>query len=136
MKIVLEILRNTYPFNYTEYNVFVNGNELYPDESLKLRNHSPDGFSVGYHGSGCAQLALAILLRITDQETAISKYQDFKSKVISQLDRGGFTGHISIPSHYLNIIEKDPFLSKENDDDDENIVIEEIGIKMIIPINN
>ena len=26
-----------------------------------LYNHSPDGFSWGYHGSGCAQLALALL---------------------------------------------------------------------------
>lgn len=26
-----------------------------------LRRHSPDGFSWGYHGSGCAQTALAIM---------------------------------------------------------------------------
>ncbi len=33
-----------------------------PAESLKVENHSPDGFSWGYKGSGPAQLALAILL--------------------------------------------------------------------------
>ncbi len=33
-----------------------------PADSLKVENHSPDGFSWGYHGSGPTQLALAILL--------------------------------------------------------------------------
>ncbi len=51
---------------------------LTPDESLKHRNHSLDGFSWGYGGSGPSQLALAVLLKVTDPETALSLYQQFK----------------------------------------------------------
>ena len=53
--------------NSGEEKVDVVGNDdsslpLNVEESLKLRNHSPDGFSWGYNGSGPSQLALAILL--------------------------------------------------------------------------
>lgn len=68
-----------------------------------LVNHSPDGFSWGYLGSGCAQLALAILADATDDETALLHYQEFKKRVISKLPmREGWSlthsevmGHIS-----------------------------------------
>jgi hypothetical protein len=47
--------------------------------SLKLRNHSPDGFNWGYGGSGPAQTALAILLDATgDEKVAQYHYQQFK----------------------------------------------------------
>ena len=46
--------------------------------SLAVWNHSPDGFAWGYGGSGPAQLALAILLRVTDQTEAVANYQAFK----------------------------------------------------------
>lgn len=74
---------------------------------LELRNHSPTGFEWGYGGSGPAQLALAILadhfgdVRATDQYDArapsyrspdfafkaLQFYQDFKWKVIANLNR-------------------------------------------------
>lgn len=54
------------------------------EPSLKLRNHSPTGFSWGYHGSGPSQLALAILLDFTrDEDVALSHYQDFKRAFIA-----------------------------------------------------
>lgn len=68
--------------------VYLNGKILHPQKSQKVWNHSPDGFAWGYGGSGPAQLALAILLELTDQETAIRNYQDFKWKVISQIPQG------------------------------------------------
>lgn len=50
-----------------------------------LRNHSPDGFSYGYHGSGCAQLALAILAdALADATRAQKLYQDFKRAVVAR----------------------------------------------------
>lgn len=53
--------------------------ELSPDASLKLINHSPDGFEWGYSGSGPAQLALALLLDVTgNPDLAQGYYQDFK----------------------------------------------------------
>lgn len=58
--------------------------------SLQIVNHSPTGFNWGYHGSGPAQLALAILLKATNKETAMCWYQTFKSEVIAALPTDGF----------------------------------------------
>jgi hypothetical protein len=60
--------------------VTADGRPLSPAASLKLRNHSPDGFNWGYGGSGPAQLALAILLDYTgDPALAERHYQAFKA---------------------------------------------------------
>ena len=66
--------------------VFVNGQTLPPGPSLKVRNHSPTGFSWGYGGSGPAQLALAIMLDHFDGNAsrAQSYYQDFKWKHVAR----------------------------------------------------
>ncbi len=42
--------------------------QLTPERSLGVMNHSPSGFSWGYAGSGPAQLVLALLLDYTDDE--------------------------------------------------------------------
>lgn len=55
------------------------------DPRYDLRNHSPDGFAWGYGGSGPAQLALAILAHVTDDETAQKHYQAYKFSVIGRL---------------------------------------------------
>ena len=60
--------------------------EISPDRSQKVYNHSPDGFEWGYGGSGPSQLALAIMLEVTDDEQkALSLYHDFKFDVIAGL---------------------------------------------------
>ena len=74
----------------------INGVELLPDKSQKVWNHSPDGFSAGYSGSGPAQLALAILLEFTDQVTVIRLYQEFKSDVIA-----GLKGNFELPTEVV-----------------------------------
>jgi hypothetical protein len=59
--------------------VLVDGKPLSPKSSQKVWNHSPDGFSWGYGGSGPSQLALALLLEAgLDDETAVRLHQDFK----------------------------------------------------------
>lgn len=58
---------------------------LSPRRSQNVWNHSPDGFSWGYSGSGPAQLALALLLEETDRNTAVAVHQSFKSSVIAGL---------------------------------------------------
>jgi hypothetical protein len=65
--------------------VFLDGEPLSPRKSQKVRNHSPDGFCWGYEGSGPAQLALAILLELTDENTATHLYQGFKRDIIAAL---------------------------------------------------
>ena len=55
------------------------GKPLSPAPSQKLFNHSPDGFQWGYGGSGPAQLALALLLDVTDDpELSVRLHQTFK----------------------------------------------------------
>lgn len=55
---------------------------------LGVINHSPSGFECGYHGSGPAQLALAILVDVLgDKNKACSLHQDFKRSVIASLPR-------------------------------------------------
>lgn len=72
---------------FVESRKVLNGaTELLPDKSLKVRNHSPDGFAWGYGGSGPAQLALAILLEFTTEDIALQHYQDFKHCVIANLE--------------------------------------------------
>lgn len=67
--------------------------ELTPERSLELANHSPTGFEWGYAGSGPAQLALALLLDYTDDEdVALAEYMEFKAKVVSQLECTGSDG--------------------------------------------
>lgn len=66
---------------------YIGGVELDPKASQKLYNHSPDGFMWGYAGSGPSQLALAILLELTDKTTALRYYQEFKREYIANLDQ-------------------------------------------------
>jgi hypothetical protein len=64
--------------------VTVNGQTLPVAPSLKLRNHSPTGFSWGYGGSGPAQLALAILHDYYGARRALRLYQSFKWATVAR----------------------------------------------------
>ncbi len=60
---------------------------LDPRPSQMLWNHSPDGFSWGYGGSGPAQLALALLLDVgLDESLAVELHQPFKRDMIASLE--------------------------------------------------
>ena len=68
--------------------------QLHPDVSQKLYNHSPDGFEWGYHGSGPAQLALAILADYLSHRDilpslALQWYQNFKRQHIADAPKTG-----------------------------------------------
>ena len=65
--------------------VTIGGKPLDWRASLAVRNHSPTGPEWGYNGSGPAQLALAILLALTDRETAERRYQEFKDDMIARI---------------------------------------------------
>lgn len=62
--------------------VHIDGMELLPGPSQQLCNHSPDGFSWGYSGSGPAQLALALChFYLGDGQKALEVHQQFKDVV-------------------------------------------------------
>jgi Family of unknown function (DUF6166) len=74
--------------NLSDEQVFVirEGRVLPLDPRTDLANHSPDGLSWGYPGSGCAQLALAMLMAIFDEwERVRPIYQLFKDEFVSRL---------------------------------------------------
>ncbi len=77
--------------------VRIDGRVLSPARSLKVFNHSPDGFAWGYHGSGPAQLALAILLEAgLSNEEAIRLHQRFKAAYLAPLQRDAFSLDVDV----------------------------------------
>jgi hypothetical protein len=59
---------------------------LTPNRSLDLVRHSPAGFDWGYTGSGPSQLACALLLDYSNDETVAQQhYIQFRNEVVSQL---------------------------------------------------
>jgi hypothetical protein len=70
------------------YRVLPGGREELIDPRLDLFNHSPTGVEWGYYGSGPAQLALAIVADLlNDDERAVRIHQQFKAQVIANLSR-------------------------------------------------
>ena len=77
------------PFSREVVIVEANGKTrcLHPECSQAVKNHSPDGFNWGYGGSGPGQLALALLLEVTNNEAvALAYYQDFKTRFIATIE--------------------------------------------------
>lgn len=77
--------------------VWVNGNKLDIEKSLKVQDHSPTGFEWGYWGSGPSQLALAICMEFMPVEEALNRYQKFKQEVIGKIDKKLNDFSIKIP---------------------------------------
>jgi hypothetical protein len=66
--------------------VYIDGVLLDPTASQEIFNHSPEGFSWGSLGSGCSQLALALMLRFTGSpKIATRLYNEFKSEIIQHI---------------------------------------------------
>lgn len=84
---ILEIKLNVHKLRGVAHTrqIWLDGRELTPNRSLKYYSHSPDGFNWGYSGSGPAQLALAIFLKLKNKSDG---YQEFKSHVIAKLPQG------------------------------------------------
>jgi len=76
--------------------VWLNGKRLYPGKSQRVWNHSPNGFTWGYEGSGPAQLALAVLLELVPQDEAVELHQEFKREVIARLKKADFEISVNI----------------------------------------
>ena len=98
---------NWYELTYTDdFHVTMNGSYFDHKPSLTVVNHSHDGFSWSYSGSGPAQLALAILLNETGSKyTAIYWYPDFKSLLLANIPRNvnGFRIRSDDVRQYLHL---------------------------------
>jgi hypothetical protein len=70
--------------------VWIGGREVRPERSVRVRDHSPEGFSWGDTGSGSAQLALALLLELTHEDLALLWYQEVKGHIVAGLAQDDF----------------------------------------------
>jgi hypothetical protein len=64
--------------------VYVDNQELDITRSLTIRHHA-DSFEWGYRGSGPTQLALALMLDLFDEKTALDWYLFFRNDIINEL---------------------------------------------------
>jgi len=74
--------------NLSDEQVFVirDGQVSFLNPRSDLLNHSPDGLSWGYSGSGPAQLALAILMEVLgDWDRVRPIYQHFKDHFVARI---------------------------------------------------
>lgn len=53
---------------------------------LDVYRHSPSGFEWGYHGSGPAQLALALCVEVVGPARALRVHQAVKERLVAPLD--------------------------------------------------
>jgi hypothetical protein len=67
--------------------VWLNDKLIDERKSQAVYNHSPDGFSWGYTGSGPMQLGLAIMLELFPED-AVKMYRDFTINVIAHIPQG------------------------------------------------
>lgn len=81
----------------------INGNQLRPEPSQRVWNHSPDNFNWGYGGSGPAQLSLAILLKYLPKDVAVSLHQSFKFAVVSKWPQSDFTVTLNLKEEVSKI---------------------------------
>lgn len=88
---------------YKTRRIWINNCELLPAASQKVHDHSPDGFAWGYGGSGPAQLALAILLSVADQKTALAYHQHFKCEFVAEFPKQDFTLDIKIREYLAKV---------------------------------
>jgi hypothetical protein len=68
------------------------GREVRPLPTRRdLRDHSPDGFSFGYGGSGPSQLSLALCAdALADDNRALRVYQEFKWRFVAVIEGPSF----------------------------------------------
>jgi len=94
---------------YSDKQVYINGVHMIPDGSLRIRNHSPDGFNWGYGGSGPAQFALALLMLYVDADTAQLHYQDLKFGWVAGLPQRDLDIHVNLRWVMKTILQVGPF---------------------------
>ena len=80
------------------HELYIDGRKISPVKSQTVYNHSPDGFSFGYGGSGPSQAALSILLEFTGELTARVLYQQFKWEFVAQWKEPDAEIEIDIPA--------------------------------------
>ena len=83
--------------------VHLDGEVLAPESqlwetSLCLRNYSPSGPEWGSHGTGSAQLAITMLMAVTDTDEAERHHPLFRSSVLALIRTDRWT----LPVHHMD----------------------------------
>ena len=112
----------TYQGQRLEYSAFVevvscDGNimDLDPERSQAIKDLAPDGFDWGYDGGKPAQLALAILLDVTnDAKIALKHYKAFKDAKVRYLSKTWELSEESVRTWLLTV-------DMETDDADDGL---------------
>ena len=90
-------------YSATHAAVTIDGQRLNWQDSLALQCHSPTGINWGFTGSGPAQLALALLLEVTDRETALRHYMRFRDGVIARIATGSWAATTADLAKWLEL---------------------------------
>jgi hypothetical protein len=94
--------------DYRTKTIWLNGIELNPSSSKTVYVHSESGFDWGHSEEGAAQLALAILLKLTNnRKLSMILHHAFKNDFISNLQKADFKKTINIGAWFYNNINMD-----------------------------
>lgn len=133
-----DALTNLLEDYHNERQYYLNGKRLSLEESLKVRNHSPDGFFHGYLGSGPSQLALAICLKLYPRQVAEAVYHFFKEKYLAIIpkEKEEFRIAFEVPTNPLVYWNLEPVLSYDDEVEEAELTDEEIQDDERLKIEN
>ena len=93
--------------DYNSRTVWINDKILSPEYSLKIYNHTNDGFDWNNTNDGSAQLALAVLLELSkDKKVSMILHHVFKNECISTLPKSDFKVNINMGEWFSKHIGK------------------------------
>jgi hypothetical protein len=97
--------------DYSNKKIWLNGTELNPELSKEIYIHSESGFDWGNPDDGSAQLALAILMELTNnKKLSMILHHAFKNDYITNLQKDDFDETVNIGSWFYNNINQNYIL--------------------------
>lgn len=92
--------------NWLSKKIIVDGRILMPDDSRRVRNHTPDDFNWGVPGGSAAQLALAILMLYMNSSDAYNYHQLFRFHEVSAWEQGNLDITINLQGCIKKIMDQ------------------------------
>ena len=105
--LLTEIKSVTLKGDYNNKTVWLNDKVLSPEYSRKIYMHTADGFDWSNTGEGAAQLALAVLLELSNEKkVSMILHHVFKNECISVLPKSDFEVNINMGEWFSKHIGK------------------------------